>query len=697
MLEEPSASTSLPVPSTVLPHTVQIAAPFQPKNYQFPKRKMGSQLRAFLPKWFNEFPWLHYLDGKDHVICYICANQSQKSNLQSCRNKEQTFISQGFNNWKSAVEKFRQHQESKSHKTALTYEFIVQKFGDALAMANEAAKTLMQTNRHCFLKIIQCLRFLGRQGIAFQGNTGDESNFMQLLKLRSIDDPKLGQWLERKQDTYASHDIQNELLRIMSHHVIRELVSEIRPNFFSLVCDEYTDISNREQLTFCIRWVDGKLDSHEEFLGFYNIPNTGSNTVVSAIKDALIRLQLSLDSCRGQCYDGASNMLGLKSGIAKQICDIHPKAHATHCHAHSLSLCVKNTTSSCKTLSNAMDIAREIVALVKYSPKREKVLGDIKENVEQNSDDYDKKAGLSKLSATRWTVRALCFQRILDNYDSLMMLWQECLEGKLDPDVKARIIGCETQMKQFHFFFGLNLGQRLFCHTDNLSKTLQGSKMSAISGQRLANLTKKVLQELRNEQCFKLFYENVSKRAKNHEFIDEPSLSRKRRRPARYEEGTGEPTFPETAEDEFRRIYFEALDLIVHSIDLRFSQPSFKAYEKLESLLLKALVSSDFEDEFNYLKQHYDGDVDSFTLLSQLRLLPVIFKEDISNIVCFDDFLQKVKQLPPAESSLIGNVLTVCKLLHVNPATSATGERSFSMYPNIDHGEGVSACREALE
>ena len=40
------------------------------------------------------------------------------------------------------------------------------------------------------------------------------------------------------------------------------------------------------------------------------------------------------------------------------------------------------------------------------------------------------------------------------------------------------------------FFFGLHLGEQLISHTDNLSKTLQKTKMSAVGGQRVANLTK---------------------------------------------------------------------------------------------------------------------------------------------------------------------------------------------------------------
>ena len=41
----------------------------------------------------------------------------------------------------------------------------------------------------------------------------------------------------------------------MANHVIRDLVSEISGGFFSVICDGYTDISNKEQLAICIRLV----------------------------------------------------------------------------------------------------------------------------------------------------------------------------------------------------------------------------------------------------------------------------------------------------------------------------------------------------------------------------------------------------------------------------------------------------------
>ena len=80
------------------------------------------------------------------------------------------------------------------------------------------------------------------------------------------------------------------------------------------------------------------LKVHEDFFGFYiNVPDNGAETIVSAIKDVLLKPQLLLVNCRGQCYDGASNIMGHKTGVVKRIQDLQPKAYPTHCHGHSLS------------------------------------------------------------------------------------------------------------------------------------------------------------------------------------------------------------------------------------------------------------------------------------------------------------------------------------------------------------------------
>ena len=96
----------------------------------------------------------------------------------------------------------------------------------------------MESNRVCFIKVTECLQYLARQGKAMRGDTDDESNFIQLLKLRGKDQPFLLKWLGRKEDRYTPHDIRNEIIAIVANHVIRDLVSEIRGGLLSIICDE---------------------------------------------------------------------------------------------------------------------------------------------------------------------------------------------------------------------------------------------------------------------------------------------------------------------------------------------------------------------------------------------------------------------------------------------------------------------------
>lgn len=171
-----------------------LAKPHQPTNYKFPKRKIGQWHRSFQPKRFNDFPWLHYNEQNDSVICFTCSEQEKQGKLANAKNKERAFIycKEGFSNWKEAIQRFQEHTKSDCHVIATEYHIGgIASSGNVMEMYNVGAKKTMEENRRCFLKIIESLRFLSRQGLAMQGSTDDESNFYQLIKIRAIDVPLL--------------------------------------------------------------------------------------------------------------------------------------------------------------------------------------------------------------------------------------------------------------------------------------------------------------------------------------------------------------------------------------------------------------------------------------------------------------------------------------------------------------------------
>ncbi|XP_042405087.1 zinc finger MYM-type protein 1-like [Zingiber officinale] len=78
--------------------------PFQPSGYEFPKRKFGvSQFRRFNPSWFKEFgDWLEYSIEKDAAYCLYCYLFKTTKGKQA---RGETFVSEGFTNWKGAHNK----------------------------------------------------------------------------------------------------------------------------------------------------------------------------------------------------------------------------------------------------------------------------------------------------------------------------------------------------------------------------------------------------------------------------------------------------------------------------------------------------------------------------------------------------------------------------------------------------------------
>ena len=71
------------------------------------------------------------------------------------------------------------------------------------------------------------------------------------------------------------------------------------------------------------------------------------------------------------------------------------------------------------------------------------------------------------------------------------------------------------------------------------------------------------------------------------------------------------PKLPKITFKILRRVYYEAINLIVSAIDQRFNQESFRSYAQMETSLVKAANSDDYEAEFKILEASYSKDVDS--------------------------------------------------------------------------------------
>ena len=135
------------------------------------------------------------------------------------------------------------------------------------------------------------------------------------------------------------------------------------------------------KVVFVLRWVDSTLTVHEDFLGLYEVNSIEAATLVKVLKDCLLRLNISMNKVRGQCYDGASNMAGIRQGVATVVQEEQSNAFLTHCYGHSLNLATSDMVKGCTTMKKMLDTVQEITKLVKYSPRRQALFEKLKEEI----------------------------------------------------------------------------------------------------------------------------------------------------------------------------------------------------------------------------------------------------------------------------------------------------------------------------
>ena len=315
----------------------------------------------------------------------------------------------------------------------------------------------------------------------------------------------------------------------MSLRILRDIVQQISGKFYTIMVDETTDLSNTEQMVLFLRHVDDDLNVHEELIGLHSLESTSADNIMLTIQDILLRLNLSINNCRGQCHDGASNMSGIRSGVATKVSSLEPRALYTHCYGHALNLAVQDVIKGTKLMDDTLSTVYEITKLIKKSPKRDVIFSKLKDEIPECS------PGIRILCPTRWTVRAEAFSSISENYYVLQKTWDVAKDATKDTELKARIGGVAAQMEKFHFIFGVELGRKILTMTDNLSRSLQTKTISAHEGQTLVKTTLSTLLKMRTEMNYTLFWKYVECRRSSLE-VSSPELHRKRKIPRRYEQ-----------------------------------------------------------------------------------------------------------------------------------------------------------------
>jgi hypothetical protein len=677
-----SASSSVPLrPSSFTSYQSSLdvprSKPHQPRDFHFP---LDTSKRKFRSEWFDQFPWLEWDEGRRNVgaaLCFVC-RQGHIRGLIESNNSEESFRTTGYCNWKNGSSNFRKHESSESHRV-MQYRLSALLDGiNVSAQLDVQADTQRKENTKNLITIFSSLKFLARQGLSTRGHEDSGSNFHELMRIRCEDRPQLMDWLSKK-TTWTSHAIQEEIIKMMGMTVMREVAKEIRAEqLFAIIADETADVSRKEQLVLCVRTVDDNLQAHENVLGLHTLPHCDAETITGIIVDILIRFGLDIRNCRAVCFDGAATFSGLRTGVGKRLQNEERRINVIHCAMHCVNLAVQEAVKEVSVLRNFMTLVGDLVNFLRDSPKRCQTVETI----------------ANALSCRQTHVRPLCPTRFtvkyhaLDGMNKQLPVLKEALStiecDAENKDIRSRASGFHDKLEHFEFYFGLQVSLTIFEITDRLSSQLQGKAISIGQGMQFVQYAINELTSLRSDHSF----HDVWELAINHSETmnaKQPELPRRQASAPKRFQSSRSHTFT-AVEDYYRAQYFEVLDHVITCLSERITNKEIPVLQAIETLLQCAWNGDALNmDDIQAVCSHYGNELDKSRLVAQLQGIENLRAVSVNQVKSTDELSVNKSAIDIIQAIgatslkvMMPQVVQICKLYLVNPATTATAERTFS-------------------
>ncbi|KXJ14854.1 52 kDa repressor of the inhibitor of the protein kinase [Exaiptasia diaphana] len=378
------------------------------EKFVFPKTNKYGRNRSFQLSWLKEYSWLVYCPSEDGGLCRVCMLFSSNSNTGVLANSV-------MNKLHKAKEILRGHEKTKYHNDAL---IKVENFLKTMCCPARSISSMIDS-----AKIAQIEYNSHREDNNEECAGKNRGNFLSLLKFR----------------VEAGDEIIDE---IPSH-----------ASFFTILADEASDVSNTEQLSLSIRFVDENCNIHEEFLGFLSCERTTGEALAKLIYE---HWSLDIKNCRGQGYDGTACMPSSLRGTQAFIKEKSSKAVFTHCNAHCLNLVIVHSCEI-QMIRNMIGTLNEICLFFKYSPKRNLLLQAVINNVRPET----RRSNLISLCKTRWVERHEAFEVFYSLYKAVVKTVEVITNERLyaedygtwqwDQETRTKANGFLTAITQFQF------------------------------------------------------------------------------------------------------------------------------------------------------------------------------------------------------------------------------------------------------
>ena len=398
---------------------------------------------------------------------------------------EKIFTEDGFRNWKKATGatgRLEKHLMSRAHqlsrekailrKTSIPINVQLSNAEAARISKLEAEK---KENQKVVEVIIDVIRHISLQNEAFWGHDEkptfeNQGKFLEEIIFLAKYYAPLKKWLDSRPEnvSWLSHDMQNEMIDLLSQNVIETMKEQIlESKYYSVECDEVTS-HKKSYMSIIVRYVYQNV-IQERVVGLKNVLSLKGKSLADIIIEKLGVLQIPLQNMIGKGFDGASNMSGKDNGVQQHLSESGATLSLYfHCFAHCLNLVLGKTAETQPLVKDVFDTIGSIYRVMEGSPQRTTVF---EKWLKEFSINEGRRA-LRSVSDTRWTARVDNLSATANILEALIAALRE-LEPK-----EAACAGLLTQLNSFEFVLKLMILKEVFEISKYASEYLQREKLA---------------------------------------------------------------------------------------------------------------------------------------------------------------------------------------------------------------------------
>jgi len=197
-------------------------------------------------------------------------------------------------------------------------------------------------------------------------------------------------------------------------------------------------------MAFIVRYV--KIDSNNEvqikesFLNFFPLHGKNADEITKSILNELQQNGLDIMMCRGQAYDNASTMAGVRTGVQRRIKDINSKALFIPCGNHSLNLAGVHAVGSSEVSETFFAVVERIYSFFSASTHRWEVLLKYVPNV------------VKRVIDTRWSAHYEAVKALQQHFIDVVGALNKLCDQSENIDTQGQARGILYAIQRFPLF-----------------------------------------------------------------------------------------------------------------------------------------------------------------------------------------------------------------------------------------------------